>query len=192
MVVQHVNRRGDTYYLHQGTTKTGKPKWFFSTKREGRLTEVIPESYEVYENHNAQVFLRKTVPRLVTDEEVAFVENAVRRLARLEYFFIEVRGGSIVVCLPDQSIDFLEGSVSSRFGIRAPGAVYTEMQKLLTYSPMMRFTLTDEKSRCFSVERWCFLGSIDDWFLLTGAGDLSKLVAKYTPHLGNESFYELM
>ena len=27
--VQHVNRKGDRYYLHQGRTKTGKPKYFF-------------------------------------------------------------------------------------------------------------------------------------------------------------------
>lgn len=192
MVLQHVNRRGDTYYLHQGTTKTGKPKWFFSTKREGRLAEAIPEGYEVYENHNAQVFLRRIVPRLVTDEEVTLVENAIRHLARLRYFFIEVREGSIVVCLPDQNIEFLEGSVSSRFRMRDPDTVFTEMQKFLSYTPMMRFTLADEKNRSFAVERWCFLGSIDDWFLLTGAGDLSKLVAKYVPHLGKESFYELM
>jgi len=24
----HTNRRGDTYYLHQGLTKTGKPRYF--------------------------------------------------------------------------------------------------------------------------------------------------------------------
>jgi len=57
---------------------------------------------------------------------------------------------------------------------------------------MMRFTLVDGKARRFAVERWCFLGSIDDWFPLSGGGDLKGLVARYCPHLGQESFYELM
>jgi hypothetical protein len=34
MTVQHVNRKGQTYYLHQGQTKSGKPKYYFSMKAE--------------------------------------------------------------------------------------------------------------------------------------------------------------
>src|SRR5438552_6407907 len=77
MGIEHVNRRGDTYYLHEGRTKTGKPKYFFSRKRAGTLAAALPAGYEVYENPNAQVFLRKTLPKLVTDEEVATVERGV-------------------------------------------------------------------------------------------------------------------
>ena len=32
-----------------------------------------------------------------------------------------------------------------------------------SYQKVLRFTLTDEKSRTFRVQRWCFKGSIDDW-----------------------------
>lgn len=60
MTIQHVNRKGDTYYLHQAKTKTGKPKWFFSTKQTGDLAQAVPGGYEIYENPNAQVFLRKS------------------------------------------------------------------------------------------------------------------------------------
>jgi hypothetical protein len=67
------------------------------------------------------------------------------------------------------------------------------MEKFLSYSPMMRFTLVDEQTRTFAVERWCFRGAIDGWFsLLGGVGELKTLVAKYCRHLGRESFYELM
>ena len=66
MPVTHVNRKRDTYYLHAGTTKTGKPRYWFSKSTEGDLVESIPEGYEVYENPDAQVFLRKIVPQLVT------------------------------------------------------------------------------------------------------------------------------
>src|SRR5207253_845660 len=31
------NAKGETYYLHQGTTKTGKPKYYFSMESNGEL-----------------------------------------------------------------------------------------------------------------------------------------------------------
>jgi hypothetical protein len=34
MPVTHVNRSGDTCYLHAGTTKTGKPRYWFSETAE--------------------------------------------------------------------------------------------------------------------------------------------------------------
>src|SRR6266550_2570739 len=36
-----------------------------------------------------------------------------------------------------------------------------------TYLPMFRFSLVDEDKRLFFVARWCFKGSIDDWFPLS-------------------------
>ena len=60
-----------------------------------------------------------------------------------------------------------------------------------SYHQMLPFTLTDETTRQFSVDRWCFRGSIDDWFPLN-YGELPKLVEKYCKHLGKESFFELM
>ena len=190
--IQYLNRKGDTYFLHESKTKTGKPKWFFSKKTEGKLAEAIPAGYEIYENHNAQVFLRTIVPILVTKEEIATVEEGVRTLANLPYFLVEAKSDSIIVFVANQDTDFLEKSVVSRFGINDREKLTTAMQGFLTYLPMMRFSLVDKKRRRFAVERWCFLGSIDDWFPLKGSGDLSTLVKKFAPHLGEESFYELM
>ena len=42
MPVTHVNRKRDTYYLHAGTTKTGKPRYWFSKKTEGDLVDRSP------------------------------------------------------------------------------------------------------------------------------------------------------
>ena len=53
---------------------------------------------------------------------------------------------------------------------------------------MMRFTLTDFDNRLFSLERWCFLGSIDDWFFLAGPTPLPTLIKKYASHLGRKAF----
>ncbi len=190
MAIQHVNRRGDTWYLHEGRTKTGKPKYFFSRKQEGTLAAAIPAGYEVYENPNAQVFLRKALPQVITAEEVRTVEQALLERDRLKHYLIDVKGPSIVVHLPDKNDDFLERLGADRFRLNPDGLRHV-IQRFTNYSPMMRFTLIDLEARAFSVERWCFRGAIDDWIPLA-YGDLRTLVAKYCPHLGKESFYDLI
>ena len=60
---------------------------------------------------------------------------------------------------------------------------------------VMRFTLVDGKDRMFRVQRWCLRGSIDRWIDLWESGGerkLSDLVKEFCPHIGQESFYELM
>ena len=99
-----MNRQQKTYYLHVGTTKTGKPKYFFSTKAEGTLVEALPEGYEIHENPNAQVFLRKIQPQVITPEEVAIVHSGVKKFAKLDHFIVDVKGKRIVVYLCDQNV----------------------------------------------------------------------------------------
>lgn len=53
MTVTHTNRRGKIYYLHQGTTKAGNPKYFFALRDEGNLVDTVPPGYDIYENPNA-------------------------------------------------------------------------------------------------------------------------------------------
>ena len=168
MPVTHVNRERDTYYLHAGKTKTGKSRYWFSTKADGDLVESIPEGFEIYENPDAQVFLRKIVPQLVTPAEVAVVKKGLERYAPGQNCIVDVRKEDIIVYH------------SRRGGL---------------YQKMLRFTLDDKKDRTFRVQRWCFKGSIDDWidlWMSGGFGQLPVLVQMFCPHLGRDSFYDLM
>lgn len=88
MPIKYTNRRSKTYYLHQGKTRVGKPMYFFSLDAEGALVNEIPEGYEIYENPHGQVFLRKRVSRLVTDQEIATVENGMRKFSRGDLYKI--------------------------------------------------------------------------------------------------------
>ena len=189
MAVEYVNRKQKTYYLHEGKTKTGKPKYFFSMKTEGALVEAIPEGYEIYENPNAQVFLRKIQPQMITPEEVAIVREGVKKCAKLDHFMVDVKGNQIVVYLCDQNVDGLMAIVAS--SSRDDAGLLDRLTQSFTYSPMMQFVLVDKKTREFEVERWCFRGSVDDWLGLDSSTDLEALVKKYGRHLGKESFYEV-
>src|SRR5262249_18403524 len=93
--ITHTNAKGKTYYLHQGTTKTGKPKYHFSMQSEGTLAKTIPAGFEIYETPNAQVFLRRIPPKLITDEERQVVEEGMRTYASVQDYKIDVRGNAI-------------------------------------------------------------------------------------------------
>ncbi len=191
MAIEHVNRKGKTYYLHPGKTETGKPKYFFSMKSASSLLDTIPEGSEIYENPNAQVFLRKIPPQIIMPTEVAIVRDGIKRYAQIEHYIIDVKGKNIVVYLCDQNVDDL-----MVIAARGLGSDTAKMQETLlhsvTYSPVMQFGLVDETTREFGVERWCFRGSVDDWIQLDSNYDLKALVKKYAPLLGQESFYELI
>ena len=184
MPVTHVNRSGDIYYLHAGTTRTGKPRYWFSKQAEGDLVESIPKGYEVYENPDSQVFLRKTRPAVITPFEVAVVERGLKRFASGQNCLVDVQGEHIVVYHAERLALDLD-----RFGFRELPPRYSR------YDKVMRFTLTDEDTRTFKVQRWCFRGSIDRWIDLwewRSKGPLSNLVEEFCPHIGRESFFKLM
>ena len=190
MPVSYVNRRGQTYYLRRRATKTGKASYFFSMKSEGELVEAIPEGFEVYQNPNARVFLRKIQPKIITDEEVEVVKRGLRQFRHLRHYQVEVKGNTITVFGPDQDVEGLSSLLSLM-----PGAKEQlggkELLQFLTYSPMLRFVLVDEGKRAFIAERYCFLGSIDDWIEISEARKLEGPVRKYVRHLGRDSFFEL-
>jgi hypothetical protein len=191
MTIEYINRGGKTYYLHEGKTKTGKPRYFFSMQSAGTLVNAIPEGYEIYENPNAQVFLRKIPPQIITPEEIAIVQAGVKQHAHIAYFIVDIKGPQIVVYLPAQNVDALmalTSSVSSENSAKAKEALIQS----LSYAPKMQFVLEDAQTRTFRVERWCFLGSIDNWIELDRSPDLKALVKQYGRHLGKDSFYELM
>src|SRR4029434_10670572 len=95
--ITHTNAKGKTYYLHQGTTKTGKPKYYFSMESNGELAASIPAGFEIYENPNAQVFLRRIPPKIITDEERQVVEDGMRKYASVQDYKIDVRGNAIAI-----------------------------------------------------------------------------------------------
>jgi hypothetical protein len=60
-----------------------------------------------------------------------------------------------------------------------------------TFSALFRFILEDAEQRLFTLERYCFKGSIDDWMYIAGPDQLESLAKEYLRHLGQESFFEL-
>ncbi len=195
MPIEYVNRRGDKYYLLQGTTKTGKPKYYVSRKPNGVLVDQMPDGYEFRENPQDGILsVRKIRPTKVLPQEREQLVAWARELAGTDYVLVDIQEDSLVVYAPDEDLSARADLLNAIFG----GSATDKMSHLswiganARYLPMFRFSLVDDDKRLFSVDRWCFKGSIDDWFPLGPGKPLETQARAFLPHLGKESFYQLM
>lgn len=198
MPVTYKNRKNKTYYLHEGRTKTGKPRYHFSMNRDGELVDEIPEGYEIYEHPvNGQAFLRKKLPRLITDIERRIIEKELNKIEGSRRYLLDIKGKVITIFQSNQDIETLKDLFSDVrpdfFNNRSDNASSIEdiINIAVEYSPIMRFTFEGEKKRTFIAERYCFLGSVDDWIIIGEPDTLKNLVKKYIKHLDQDSFFDL-
>ena len=200
MQLNHVNRRGHRYYIFQGQTKTGRPKYFASkkvTSEKGEPIDSLPEEFEIFENpSNATVTVRRRKPERVLPGERELVERLTLGLSAYSVVRTISDGDQIVIYTPDTDPVAAALALERIFG---PGTskLSESTAQHGYYSAEMRFTLLDDHSdvtnqRCWCAERYCHRGSIDDWIPLGGPAPLEPLVRKYVGHLGRESLYELI
>jgi hypothetical protein len=190
--ITHTNAKGQTFALYQGTTKTGKPKYYFAMQSEGTLAKTLPGGYEIYENPNAQVFLRRIPPKIITDEERQVIAEGMRTYATIKDYKIDVKGKAMLVYTALQDIDTLADLFTDLYpDPTANVALMAHLRKVVHYSPMLVFQLVDATRRTFQTLRYYFLGSVDDWIEVGKPGKLATLVKQYVKHLGRDSYLAL-
>jgi hypothetical protein len=201
MTVEYSNRVGKNYFLREGKTKTGKPRYFFSSKQNGKgnATKSIPEGYEIYEHpENAQVFLRKIQPRLITELEEQFVKNSLSSLNNTKRYLLDCKGKILTIYesnVDTENLKDIFGGLLSGLPTR-PGITTDDAMTALAnisnqhYTAMLRFTLDDKEKRKFIAERFCFRGAIDDWIYLSGPDNFREIVKKHLSTLGKDEFFE--
>jgi len=197
MPVNYTNRKGQTYTLYRGQTRSGKPRYYFGRAGQGQgepVTE-IPPGYSISESVNGVVSLAKDRPSLIQPEEVAAVEAAVKRHPEAHRYRVAVKQNRIEIYErvgPDY-----ETVVSE---LRIPGLLRPGLSKELRdleerdarYEPVLRFNLLDPAERRFGVERMCYRGSIDGWLeLKLTKGPVAELARELVPTLGTDKFFEL-
>jgi hypothetical protein len=194
MPITHTNRKGKTYTLCRGTTKTGKPRYSFVRDPGGRtVVEELPEGYEISESVNGVVSLAKKRPSRLMPGEIAAVEEAVRRHPRARDYRVSVKHDRIEVY---ESTGPDADAVLSIFAEMGPlpksreAGVRAVLEGSARFSPVLRFTLQDEEGRDYLAERWCYLGSVDGW-LFVDVGPVEQLARRMVPRLGTDAFFEL-
>jgi hypothetical protein len=195
MSITYTNRKGVTLYLCRSVIKTGKPRYYFAREQKGEPVEAIPEGYRVGESVNGLVFLEKDRPMLIRPEEVTVVEAAIARHRKPGNYRVRVKHDRIEIYErvgPDAD-DLI--SAWGEIGPLMPGLdqrIRDEIEQHGRFTPVLRFILDDEARRTFRAERWCYLGSIDDWIDIGSPGPLDRLARQMVPKLGTEAFFELM
>jgi hypothetical protein len=198
MPVTHTNRKGVTYYLRRTVTKTGKPRYIFAREPKGELVEQIPEGWRISESVNGIVSLVRDRPVQILPQELAVVEAAVARHPKSHNYRVAVKHNRIEVherVGPDAD-EVL--SIFTEIGLGVPGMSHrieelrADMDLRAQFTPVLRFVLTDAEQRTFHTERWCYLGSIDDWIYVGPTGPVDRLARQWIPKLGTDALFEVL
>jgi len=195
MPVTYTNRKNATYTLYRGTTKSGKPRYFFAKQSEkGVPCESIPDGFEISESPNGIVSLIKEHPKLIQQSEVKLVDQILATHPKKTNYRLFVRHNRIDIYERiGPSADELFG-MHRDAGFGAPFGtpqLQADLDTRSQFSPVLRFCLHDEQKRTYRAERMCYLGSIDDWIDVGGIDTLKALAQDMIPRLGNESFFGL-
>lgn len=194
MPVTYINRKGYTYYLCRGTTKTGKPRYYFAREIKGEPVEEIPEGYEISESVNGIVSLVKARPAQIRPEEMETVERMVRKHPKASNYRVSVKPNRIDIYErvgPDANdmVTALAQEGLLRAGLA--GRIESEIEQYGQFTPVLRFILIDAEARNFGVQRMCYLGSIEDWIDVGITGSVDELARQLIPKLGTDRFFEL-
>jgi xanthine/CO dehydrogenase XdhC/CoxF family maturation factor len=194
MPVTYTNCKGITYTLCQGVTKTGKPRYTFVRDPQGkRVVEAIPEGWEISESVNGVVSLVKERPQKLLSEEIEAVKAAVRRHPKARNYRVNVKPDRIEVyeAVGPDAEDLIEALRGRGFDVLGlDERIRAERERYTQFTPVLRFILQDEETRVYRAERWCYLGSIDDWIFIT-TGPVEQLARRMIPTLGTDEFFEL-
>ncbi len=190
MPVNYTNRKGQTYVLCQGTTKTGKPRFFFARELKGEPVDAIPAGYHIEESVNGVVSLVRDQPQVITRAELAAVEAALKRHPKRDDYQVRIKYHTLVI-FERQGPDI--AALQSIFGHLGPlpRSAVGHLEQAGQYIPIMRFILLKRERRVFSAQRWHFSGSIDDWIDIGHSGQIADLARTLVRRLGTDAYFEL-
>jgi hypothetical protein len=196
MPVSYTNRKGMTYTLYRGQTRTGKPRYYFGRPGQGQgepVTE-LPPGFTISESVNGVVSLVKDRPTLIQPEEVAAIEAAMQQHPEARRYRVSVKHDKIEIYEyvgPDYDalLDELQPLGLSRPSLAE--RLQAEEERYARYTPVLRFILLDPKRRLFGAERMRYQGRIDSWLELGQTGPVATLARELIPSLGTDEFFEL-
>lgn len=196
MPVSYTNRKGQTYSLYRGQTRTGKPRYYFGRPGQGQGEPVseLPPGFTISESINGVVSLVKDRPALLQPEEVAAVEAEVQHHPESRRYRVAIKQDRIEVYEkvgPDYEVLFGDLQPFSLSRPDRADRLRDMEERYARYTPVLRFTLLDPARRRFGVQRMCYLGSIDGWLELGQTGSVATLAHTLIPTLGTDQFYEL-
>jgi hypothetical protein len=197
MPISHTNRKGQTFFLCQGVTKTGKSRYFFSKIAAQNALEDIPTGHHIEESVNGVVSLVKDRQQIILPEEIQILETALRRHPKGNKYRVSAKGKQITVYErqgPDaEELGDIFGATLPMFSrqdiLERTRAI---LDKNAQHSPMLHFILVDTAARTFCAERVTYVSSLPEWVKICDCELLQSLVDQIIPLLDTDEYFELI
>jgi hypothetical protein len=197
MPISHTNRKGQTFFLCQGLTKTGKVCYFFSKSAAQNALEEIPPGHHIEESVNGVVSLVRDCKQIILPEEIQLVEKAISAHPKGTNYRVSAKGKQIIIYErlgPDAE------DMADIFGKTMPmysrqelvEDVQAMLDKNAQYSPMLHFKLVNAADRTFCAERATYVASLPEWIKICGWEPLQNLVGQIIPLLDTGEYFELL
>lgn len=204
----HTNRHGAVYYVHR-VHRGNRPAGYVMRRQLRGALESLPEGYEIRENVHGQVSVRRRRVRRFTVVEDRLLRSALRGYRPFAYELdIEGNAATIYTSAEDRKCflesldaDFAEGfaeALASALKKRYSSVLIDLFRERgrkpattrLRFYPLLRFVIAKNNPRRFAIERVCFTGDTD-WVRLEVL-PLNAALVKYLPHLGRDTFFDLL
>jgi hypothetical protein len=194
MPITYTSRKGLTYTLCQGTTKTGKPRYYFAREPKDQVLEQIPAGYTISESVNGIVSLVKDRPPQLHASEIATIEAQLHKHPKSRNYRLGVKSDRMEIYElvgPDPQTLLAALRRESVLPPDMAERLQAEHDRYGQFTPVLRIILADPERRTFRAERMCWLGSIDDWIDVEPHGPIEKVARALIPKLGTDAFFEL-
>ncbi len=187
MSVTYTSRKRRTYFLCQGITRSGKPRYYFAIEPKDKRVEKLPDGYQVQESVNGIVSLVRIRPSLLSKEDIIAVEAALQIHSQAIRYRVSIKSEHITIYEmvgPDLAeLSASMGCALDRDTIKRLENSHTQFQ------PIMRFILKDKAKHLFTAQRMSYFG--DNWVGIEFDQPISALAARLIPKLGTDAFYDL-
>ena len=194
MPITYTSRKGLTYYLCCGVSKTGRPRYYLAREPKDEPVDQIPEGYRIAESINGVVSLVKDRPSSILPAELELVERELRKHSPDGKYRAGIKRDRIDL-YERTSLDFDQVLAILGPAVTVPQAgldqARADMDRRAKYTPVMRFILTDAERRIFRAERMCYRSSMYGWLDIGRVGPVERLAPRLIPALGTDEFFEL-
>lgn len=192
--LQHTNRRGTSYFLHCGLTKTGKPRYFVARAVGPGALSAMPADHEFCENVNGIVSVRRRLDPhgLVSEADLALAHRELARHRHLVRHVADKRKDEILIYEPlgfpsEREMSQMREIYGEYMGSSAKWL--EAMEARAQYAPVMKFSACSVRPGEYVAYRRLYSGE-GGWLLLS-TGTIETLLRAYLPSVATERFFEL-
>lgn len=190
MPFQYVTLNGDVYHLKQSVNARGTTLYHLVKNKKGPYLDAMPEGYEIFEDPNGRLTLRKDGPKLISDDELQLVIDGMRQYSTQPKFLCDRHKKTITIytCFEMDTAFLAKRLNLGPVETLLLEARYREFRPF--YDPEMCFVLVDPKERLFSPKRLFINRRLHGMRTIGDSDTLENLIPRYVRILTKHSAIE--